>query len=133
MAITLNDIVSLRTKIERDRKKLEEQEKALRVLEAMIQEEGDTAQSQIVASNIEINPFSVAVRDATTHFNGHEFTVGNIEDLLKNQGIKIPQKYARERISTILKRMAEDGRISVTYKGTGSQPYRYRFIGEENP
>lgn len=63
MTITLNDIISLRTKIETDRKKLEEREKALRVVEAMIQDEI----------------------------------------------------------------------ISVTYKGTGSQPHRYRYLGEETP
>lgn len=134
MAITLNDIVALRTKIERDRKKLEEREKAVHVLEAMIQEESASAQHQetlaFEPSDTQINAFSVAVRDSTTYFEGHEFTVVNIEDLLTNQGIKMPQKYTRERISTILKKMVKHGLISITYKGAGSQPYRYRYLGK---
>lgn len=134
MTITLNDIISLRTKIETDRKKLEEREKALRVVEAMIQEESASAQHQETLAfeaptDTRINVFSVAVRDATTHFEGLEFTVVNIEDLLTSQGIKIPQKYARERISTILKKMVEHGLVSVS-KGTGSQPHRYRYLGK---
>lgn len=143
MSVSINDIVVLRKKFELDRKKLQERENAVAIVEDMLREDLAMSNADIIGDNpthtpkngsqldlpgtaIRAKGFAKAVRNAVRHFGSDSFTVPDIETLLKSQGTVFPKTLPRARISTILQKMLEDDIIDRIAKGKGSKPARYR-------
>ena len=135
MSVSVADIIALREQIEAGKKKLEEQERALSVVVEMLRERGaaDSAQLELTAQAPAIfdtqRTFTQAVRDAIHHFNSTEFTVANVETLLKGQSVRLNGK-PRARISMILHDLEKHGKVTRVSSGKGNTPHRYR-VGQK--
>jgi hypothetical protein len=146
MAITANDLHSLRKKIEEDKKKLAEQENALKVLEAMVVHGGaavpdSTDQTSLFDSSGMINLDELAVnkpekkgrgltediRDLLPKFGKQEFTVAHVEAVLKQIGKPVGGKTPRARIAMALNDLEEAQTIKRTYRGRGSEPHKFKY------
>lgn len=133
MTVSVADIIALRKQIETERKKLEERENALSVVAEMLREIGAIESPQldlVVMGQAPIvydsqRTFTQAVRESAHHFSNTEFTVANIETLLKGQGFTLNGK-PRARISMILHNMEKEGKVIRVFRGSGNVPHRYR-------
>ena len=126
MPLTLSDIVLIRKKLAIDRQLIEKREHALDTVEKMLRE--DQSIDQATLEDTERSPppsFAQAMRNAIEHFGKQEFSVTDIEELVRKQGVPMP-KYPRIRISMWLKEMLDKKVIERTRKGKGSTPHRYR-------
>lgn len=153
MAVKLEDILELRMKIENDRKKLEEQERALLILEQMLNEQfpqpqpvapaPETSTLGAQSSLIKLEELSVAnvqerrtladdVWDVAQRFGEQEFTVPHVEAVLKQLGREINAKAPRARIAMVLGTLEERGQVIRTFKGTGSVPHRFKVAPKKN-
>jgi hypothetical protein len=70
--------------------------------------------------------FNEAVRLAARATNGAEFTVPMIEAVVRKQGVKMPNKKIRPRISTVLKDLVDKKILVVVRPGHGKTPHVYR-------
>lgn len=133
MAVSVADIIALRKQLETERKKLEEREQALSVVAEMLREIGaaESPQLDLIATgqpplgDDSQRTFTQAVRESALHFHNTEFTVANIETLLKGQGFTLQGK-PRARISMILHNMEKEGKVVLVFRGSGNVPHRYR-------
>ncbi|HEY3698304.1 MAG TPA: hypothetical protein VGK97_03165 [Spongiibacteraceae bacterium] len=147
MASETEDVITqLRRAIEEGRKRLEDQERALVVLESMLPkrvtsnpigvnlissvDDGgiiDLAEIEIDSPRGKRRTLVDDVRDLVKRFGGQEFTVAHTEKVLNNRGIEIPGKLPRSRISIVLGKLEEEGVIVKTFTGGGNVPNRYRL------
>lgn len=127
MAITLNDLTDLREKIAQGRKKLEEQEAALRVLEEMVSESSISSQEEIKLGTLPAKQSIVDnVLEVIDRFGDQEFMVANVEAILKDQG-RLPQsKSPRASIAMALQKIEAQNKVVRTYKGRGNEPHRFK-------
>jgi len=127
MPITLNDLTELREKISEGRKKLEEQEAALIVLESMVSESNVNSKEEIKLGALPTKQSIVDnVLDIIDRFGEQEFMVVNVEDALKEQG-KLPKsKSPRASIAMALQKIEAQNEIVRTYKGRGNEPHRFK-------
>lgn len=140
MAITLKDLTELRHKITEGRKKLEEQEAALRVLEGMIADSdiNSNPQGEIDLGDLPVNvepqkpSLVTSVQEIIKRFGSQEFTVAHIESVLEQQGNLPKSKSPRASIAMALHKLREKGVIERTYKGVGSEPHKFKNEGIKN-
>lgn len=132
MPISPSDIVVLRKRIEIERKQLEEQERALKVVEEMLRGQkghnGHQPELNLPHAPLVRTGFAQGVRDVVKQFGESEFTVAGIEDLLKTKGVQLPKKNSRPRIAMVLQAMVKKKQIKVSFEGTGSTPHRFKRI-----
>lgn len=131
MAITLKDLTELREKISEGRKKLEEQEAALLVLESMVSESSVNSKEEIKLGALPAKQSIVDnILDVINRLGDQEFMVANIEEVLKEQG-KLPNsKSPRASIAMALQKIEAQGKIVRTYKGRGNEPHRFKKASE---
>lgn len=137
MPISLQDIETLRAKIIADRRKLEEQEQALRVLEEMLSGEHSSTppeESPLVDTRQRFAPFAKrrmslksAVEAAVKSFEDQEFTVADVESILQQRGEMPNSKSPRASIAMALASLEEKGIVDRTYKGAGSEPHKFKY------
>jgi hypothetical protein len=72
--------------------------------------------------------FTEALRLAARQFNNEEFTVAHVEALVKGSGSRTKASNPRARIAMILAGMVESKIITITRKGAGNTPNRYRLL-----
>lgn len=133
MPLELNDIIALRKRIAVDRARLEEEERALEVIERRLRMEQSAAPQprlDLGEPRETKQTFAGAVRDAVNKFTVEEFDVPMIETLLKGMGVPLPEKYLRSRIAMEVQLLASQGAIRRTFQGKGSTPHRYRRVQE---
>lgn len=141
MPVSLDDIVVLRKKLELDRKRLQQREEAVAVVEQMLKEDAakQVNGSEHVASSrferkgtpIRNAGFAQSVRNAVAHFGTESFTGPEIETLLRSQGTELPKVNPRSRISVVLEKFRKGGIVVFKTKGKGSKPHRYKAIQQE--
>jgi hypothetical protein len=133
MPITLSDLVLLRKKLDLDRKKIEERERAISTVERMLREEASTEQRSLdLPAPVSAQPrFGESVRNAVVHFGTEQFTVPDIEALMKRQNVPLPRKNPRPRIAMILQRLVTEGAVVRTIEGKGPVPNSYRIKGNK--
>ena len=91
----------------------------------------DEPQPELALGPTESRPqvsFSESVRRAVDHFKDEEFTVTNVESVLKAQGIPLPARNVRTRISIEVKDLLRKGRIKLIRSGSGNTPHVYRRV-----
>lgn len=54
--------------------------------------------------------------------------MANIENFLIGMKVPLPEKNARARIAMILQDLVEKKQVTVTVKGSGNTPNRYRLL-----
>jgi hypothetical protein len=128
MTISVADIVALKQQIAADRKKLEERENALAIVAEMLRELGGEQPQLDLPVPSKSRTFTEAVRESVHHFPREEFTVANIETLLRGQNVHLNGN-PRARIAMIMSDLARKGVIARTFKGSGNTPNRYRLKG----
>ena len=141
--ISVPDLIAMRDRVEADIKRLEaeiidaqETLEAITKLEKRLRAENPHQQSHdlpLIKPRIVGSPamtFAETVRTVVKRFNEDDFTIINIENVLKAQGAALPPNNARVRISMEVKRMVANKQVAVIEKGKGTNPFKYRYIGE---
>jgi hypothetical protein len=146
MTDTAKMINELRAKIAANRKQLEEQERALVVLEQMMAQplysevfQDATAKSGPPSNLALPTPMVVAskktqkeiVCEAIDALNGQEFTVATIANILERTGKQFEGQNPRNRISVVLGSLEDNKVIRKTFTGGGNVPHRYKAIPAE--
>lgn len=143
------NFVELRAKIAASRKILDEQERALNVVEEMVRS-GDAPQatgngrlqlaerefSVRVPSTSLIKPSQKQIlKNLISTLGGAEFTVTKVHDLLVEQGNGFEGDRPKGRIAVVLNQLMNAGYIEQTEVGTGKIPHRYKqkVVNDENP
>ncbi len=137
MTVTVADIIALKQRIESDRKKLEEREKALAVVADMLREQ-NAEQGQLALTTNAVTDaaelgdddlnFTQTVREAVKTFKGVEFHSSQVEAVVKASPMYTSiRSNQRIRISQILRDLAKKEVIRLTKHGKGSRPSMYRL------
>lgn len=72
------------------------------------------------------------IREIVDRFGDQEFTVQHVDAVYKtNHGIPSSDTSNRTKISTALTKLKNNGLISITFKGGGNVPNRYKRISQE--
>lgn len=142
---------SLRAMVEEKRKELEELEAAIRVMERLETKDLSFAPTDTPTPSNEINDDGIIdlnnldvaqsapqrkrslkddVRDLVPRFGDQEFTVSHVEAALKNMGKTTNAKNFKNRLSMLVRTLADENVIERTYKGAGKTPHKYRYIKE---
>ena len=137
MTIQLKDLEELRNKIAEERKKLEEQERALLILEQKLVNEAPTrikpteqsetfnlGELNVPTSNM--STLTDSVRALLKRIGCQEFTVADIEALLKQKGVELGGKAPRVRIEMALSDLVKEGEAIRTFRRVGSRPHRFK-------
>jgi hypothetical protein len=66
------------------------------------------------------------VRQVVRAFGAVEFNVRTIEGFARQQGLPLPEKHTRDRISMVLKALTDSGEINIVKVGAGREPHVYR-------
>lgn len=138
----MSDIFAeLEKRIAAKKRELEEEERALAVLKRTMARSVDNTYSNTI-----IPPESIRfedlvgsvehtkkrtllddVRDTVSKFGSNEFNVGHVDAALQKMGIKVDAKSPRARISLMLGKLVEEGFLTMTFKGAGNVPNRYKL------
>src|SRR6266704_6740451 len=107
MAFTISELEALRKKLDRDRRELEERERALAKVEEMLREEMSGAAPTVppLESMPQPDGFSDAVSIAVAALAGGEFSVPDLENYLRSQGFALPKAEPRSRIAMVLQKL----------------------------
>lgn len=145
MSIQKADLVALRSQIERDADRLEqelaslrEEIRALDVIEKRVSANQSALNLEEPAQPVKSSPFaqitafSDAVKEAAMQFGAERFTPAHVENLLKAKGVKLPAANVRARISTELKRLTDTEKLKCVFTGTGNQPNQYIVISGQD-
>jgi hypothetical protein len=129
MPFTISELEALRKKLDRDRRELEERERALAKVEEMLREEIAASAPSLPSPGPMPEPggFSEAVNIAVSALAGQEFNVQDVEEYLQTQGFPLPKAEPRSRIAMVLQKLYERGTISRTFEGKGRAPHRYQL------
>jgi len=74
-----------------------------------------------------INTLSETVMNVVRRFDKKEFTVNHVCAALKQMGkVKTNPKHYKNRVSMVVRKLADEGVIEKTHKGSGNDPHRYR-------
>jgi len=154
MPFTPADFTALRSSLEAKRKRLEKEladinegiraiDVVEKIADASIQQQSlplDPSVSPVEMLDMMANHISFAqrVRNSVAHFKDQEFTVKNVEDLLRGRGEPLPEKYVRPRIAMEMQNLVKSGKVVITKAGAGNAPHHYRLVGmtgfgNENP
>lgn len=141
MSISVADLVALKAKIKADisrlqieTERLQAEYSATELIEKRLRAETseqpslDLGEPSVQTPAQQTTGFAQAVRDATQHFKNEEFTVVNIETVLKGRGVALPAQNPRARIAGELSNLIKRRMITRTFTGTGSSPHRFRLL-----
>lgn len=138
-------ISELREKIAQKRRELDEQEQALALLEKLAGTRGSgpltaLAQDMGVIRLDELDLMEHAgkrrgtlvedVVDVVKRLGDQEFSIIHIDALLRKMGKVTGEKSIRSRVSSILSKLEEEGKLERTHAGKGNDPHRYRRKGK---
>jgi hypothetical protein len=152
MNSTENALHELRRQIEANKALLEEQERALMVLETMMGYSTMPVNGvrPLLASNASVQNGMIAVEDLDNEADGarrtlrtevtdvinrlgdQEFSIAHIDAALKKMGVVVNGNYPRSRISTILAKLENEGILIKTFGGSGNVPHKYKLKLTEN-
>ena len=131
MALEITELAALRKKLDRDRRELEERERALALVEQMLREERlDSPELQPLSiPDMPTKPDSLtgSVKAAVMSLADREFSVPDVERYLLHVGVELPKNDPRSRIAMVLQSLREKDMIVKTYSGKGRDPHRYRI------
>ena len=141
------NISELRAKIAASRKLLDEQERALDLVEALARG-GMAPMATVRQSNEPSKSSSVEIpqlphmpqlprtriprsqkeilKEAIAKFDGKEFTVGMLDDVLVQSGNRFEGEKPRSRIAVLLVQLVDEKFIRRTQEGGGNVPHRYQ-------
>ena len=134
-------ISGLREKIAHKRRELDEQEQALAVLEKLVRTTGGASlmtlpldQGVIKLDELDLmeregkrrGTFSEDILDVIKRLSDQKFSVVHIDALLRKMGKVTGDKPMRSRISSVLNKLEEEGKLERTFTGKGNVPHRYR-------
>ena len=74
------------------------------------------------------------IRSLIGRLGSQEFTVSHVNAILRKMGKGSEAKHFKNRISITTRKLADEGLITRTHKGSGNDPHRYRVakeVGEE--
>lgn len=139
-------IQELKEKIERSKLILQEQEKALQIVEAMLSDKTYIPTHGVnQADNIEISNKQIMLDSLPTHstfkdevfeiikkLGDQEFNVVQIESVFTKIGKPVTGSTPRSRISMSLSKLIADGKIIRTFQGSGHVPHRYKIKYESS-
>ena len=66
------------------------------------------------------------IRGLIGRFGSQEFTLSHVEAVLKKMGKGAGAKHYKNRISITIRKLTDEGLITLSHKGVGSDPHRYR-------
>ena len=66
------------------------------------------------------------IRSVIGRLGSQEFTVSHVDAVLKKMGRGSEAKHFKNRISITIRQLADEGLITLSHKGVGSDPHRYR-------
>ncbi|MDZ7685267.1 MAG: hypothetical protein U5O39_09930 [Gammaproteobacteria bacterium] len=143
MGITIEELRQMRKEIEEARKKLDERERALEVVEQMILERGPQSEGDkldVDSLGVTNEPRKSAADDfvrrgAVTPFRDQgDLRLRPIEKVLEQRGEVPNGNSPRARMARWpLKELIEQrGPVERTYKGTGSEPHRFKNCDSES-
>jgi hypothetical protein len=123
----------LRLQVEESKKKLEEQENALRIVESMVVEsskessEADTVIEKDKATQEVLSTRTIVdnVAAVLPNLNEQQYTVSDVYELMDEAGVAPDNK---SRISTVLRKMVARDKITIISKGKGKTPSVYKSI-----
>lgn len=145
-------LAELRAKIEVSKKTLDEQEKALKIVEAMmgvsvtsaattptpaitVPTTSESQSEPIELNSLVIPPPPVTLKDEVIdiikRLGDQEFNVTHIDTLLKRMGKVVTGKSPKSRISMAISSLVESGMLVKTFEGAGHVPHRYKIRKEE--
>ena len=131
MAFSIKELQELRAKLDRDRRELDERERALAKVEEMLREQMIQFEPALAMPSPETLPkpdgLSDAVSMAVAALANKEFAVPDIEEYLVATGFDLPKAEPRSRIAMVLQKLKEASVITRTFEGKGRAPHRYRF------
>jgi len=67
-------------------------------------------------------------RDVVGKFGARQFSVNHVYAALLQLGKVEESKHVKNRISMSLKKLADEGFLSLAHKGSGNDPHRYRVV-----
>ena len=70
------------------------------------------------------------IRGLIGRLGSQEFTINHVEAVLKKMGKGSGAKHFKNRISAAIRKIADEGLITLSHKGVGSDPHRYRVANE---
>ena len=70
------------------------------------------------------------IRGLIGRLGGQEFTINHVEAVLKQMGKGSDAKHFKSRIAITLRKLTDEGVITLSHKGVGSDPHRYRIAKE---
>ena len=70
------------------------------------------------------------IRGLIGRFGSQEFTVSHVDAVLKKMGKGAGAKHYKNRISITIRKLADEGLITLSHRGVGSEPHRYRVAKE---
>jgi DNA-binding transcriptional ArsR family regulator len=150
MNATENALSELRRQIEANKALLEEQERALMILETMMgYSSKPVVAANVPAPNVPVQNSLIELGELDSGINGdkptlrtqitevierlgdQEFSVAHIDAALKKMGIAVNGKYPRSRISMVLAKLEESGALVKTFTGGGNVPHKYKAVPAE--
>ena len=66
------------------------------------------------------------IRGLIGRFGSQEFTVNHVDAVLKKMGKGSDAKHFKNRVSAAIRKITDEGLITLSHKGVGSDPHRYR-------
>ena len=72
------------------------------------------------------------IRGLIGRFGDQEFTVNHVDAVLRKMGKGSDAKHYKNRISTTIRKLTEEGLITLSHQGIGSDPHRYLVIHKEH-
>lgn len=134
MAISKAEFIALRQRIQTEKRThddasaaCQQQLDALAVLEPLLNEPQPELKLEPTESRPQLS-FAASVRQAVDHFKDEEFTVSNVESVLKAQGARMPERNTRTRIAVEVKDLLRKERIRLVRAGSGNTPNVYQRI-----
>ena len=70
------------------------------------------------------------IRGLIERLGSQEFTVNHVDAVLKKMGKGSDAKHFKSRISDAIRKLTDEGVVTRSHKGAGSDPHRYRVANE---
>lgn len=134
-SITEAELDTLVSDLDRRRKEIEEDARAIARVKKMMQarKNGSPADSGgqplfPMENGDGETSFNESVRRTARQFGQQSFTVPLVEEQLAKQGVPLKGKKTRPRISMVLKKMCDDHVIMKIRGGAGTKPHVYKVV-----
>ena len=74
------------------------------------------------------------IRALIGRLGSQEFTINHVEAVLEKMGKGSDAKHFKSRIAVVIRKLTDEGLVTLSHKGAGSDPHRYlvaKEVGEE--